>query len=138
MKTRGFTLIELVVVIGALGTIMIAVTAILINSFKAKARVEITSDLEQGGDTLLGAIRSNLFNTSGIGISCVTNGSDPANDLMITNITNGEVTHLVCYEGDKVASESAVNGVFSSYQLPDVRRRREMTVELPKLTFCFI
>lgn len=111
IKKTGFTLIELVVVVGALGIIMITVTAIMINSFKAKNRVESITTLEQSGDILFSSFKNNIFNTSGIGISCVVNGVSSGSTLALTNVNNGEITNLVCYEGDKIASESA-NGNF--------------------------
>ncbi|MFZ2153131.1 MAG: prepilin-type N-terminal cleavage/methylation domain-containing protein [Microgenomates group bacterium] len=108
---RGFTLIEMLVVVGVLAIIMITVTSILANSFKAKNRVAVADLVEQNGALVTREIRNNIMMTAGIGVSCVVDGVSAGSTLALTNIDDGQVTNLVCYENSKIASESA-NGNF--------------------------
>jgi prepilin-type N-terminal cleavage/methylation domain-containing protein len=104
-KKTGFTLIEIVVVVGVLGSIIVTVASVLLNSFKAKARIEVTDKIERNGGIVLSELKSGVVNASGVDMLCV------GSTLTYTSSIDGGVTNLVCYEGTKIASESA-NGVF--------------------------
>ena len=102
---RGFTLIEILVVVGIIGAVMIVVTGILVNSFRAKTRVNLADIMEQSGGLVLSELKNNIVTASGMGMTC--SGSS----LVFTSTEDGGVTTLKCYEGTKIASESS-NGNF--------------------------
>lgn len=108
----GFTLIETIIIVGVLGVIMVTVTNVLINSFRAKSRIEVSDMVEENGTTVLRQIRENVILASGVGITCAVNMIDVGSTLSLMNTVDGEVTNLVCYEGSRIASESA-NGSFN-------------------------
>lgn len=109
MNSKGFTLIEMVVVVGILGFILVAVTTILFNSFRSQTRVSLADVVDQSGTLVLGELKNNIVSAVGVGISCATSGV--GNSLALISADDGTVTTLVCYEGVKIASESA-NGNF--------------------------
>ncbi|MBP9817968.1 prepilin-type N-terminal cleavage/methylation domain-containing protein [Candidatus Shapirobacteria bacterium] len=101
---RGFTLIEIIVVVGVIGLIMAAVTSILINTTRAKTRIELTDAVEASGNLVMSQIKNDVFNALGEGMTCPSTGT---NTISFVNVGDGEVTTLSCYEGQKIASESA-------------------------------
>lgn len=105
-KKLGFTLIEIVVVVGVLGSIMVTISTVLINSFKAKARIEVADKVERSGAVVLSELKSGVVNATGDGMVCA------GNTLSYTSVIDGGRTDLICYEGGVVASSSA-NGVFN-------------------------
>jgi|GEM_PF-2385266 len=108
---KGFTLIETLVVIAVLGLLMVAVTNILMNSFRAKARVSIADVVQQDGSVILSELKNSIVTATGVGMSCVTNGIDAGTSMTLVSNQDGGVTTLLCVEGVKIASESA-NGSF--------------------------
>jgi len=107
IKDKGFTLVELIVVVAAMGVIMITVTTITVNSFRARNRVESLTELEQSGDVLINSLKNNVFNSTKVGIDCQLDPLGSGSTLTVTNMNDGEVTNLVCYQNNKIASESA-------------------------------
>ena len=103
----GFTLIETIIIVGVLGVIMVAVTNVMINSFRAKNRVEVADKVEENGATLLRELRDNVITANGVGMTCAVNVGDIGSTLSIVNSIDGQVTNLVCYEGSQIASVSA-------------------------------
>lgn len=101
MKRQGFTLIETVVVVSVLAIIMITITSLLINSFKARNRVDLTDVLEQNGSYVLSQITSNFLNSDGKNTVC--SGSS----LTFVSLQNGASTTILCNEGGNIASNSA-------------------------------
>jgi len=107
----GFTLVETIIIVGVLAVIMITVTNVLINSFRAKSRIEVADMVEENGTMVLREVRDNIILASGVGITCATNINDIGSTLSLLNTNDGIVTNLICYEGSKIASVSA-NGSF--------------------------
>jgi type II secretory pathway pseudopilin PulG len=107
MKSRGFTLVETVVIVGVLGVILIAVTNILLNSFRAKTRVEVADRVEENGESAMREIRENVISAMSVGMTCAVNVSSDGSTISLQSINDGEITNLVCYEGSRIASESA-------------------------------
>ncbi|MFA5895161.1 MAG: hypothetical protein WC851_05295 [Candidatus Shapirobacteria bacterium] len=107
----GFTLVETIIIVGVLAVIMITVTNILINSFRAKSRIEVADMVEENGTMVLRQLRENIILASGVGMTCAINAPDIGSTLAVMNTNDGVVTNLICYEGTKIASVSA-NGSF--------------------------
>lgn len=103
MNKRGFTLIELVIVVGVLGVIMAATSSVLINAFKANSRVKLTDKLSQDGNWALTELRKNIFGAKGTTITCVGSSA-----VSFENAQNGVGTTIFCdAENNKIASQSA-------------------------------
>ncbi|MFA4827102.1 MAG: prepilin-type N-terminal cleavage/methylation domain-containing protein [Candidatus Shapirobacteria bacterium] len=104
MKKAGFTLVEMVVVVGVTGIIMAAITGVLLNSFKAKNRVNVADLVEQNGSMLISELRKNVVN--GVLSTCV-NG----NKVTVSNKADQKDTEIEC-ASSKIASKSAANTVY--------------------------
>lgn len=111
VSNRGFTLIETVVIVGVMGILMVSITNILINSFRAKNRIEVSDKIEVDGSAALRELRENVLAASGVGVSCATDAAEIGSTLALVGLNDGVVTNLICYENSKIASESA-NGTF--------------------------
>lgn len=106
---KGYTLIEMVVVVGILGIIMAVVAGILINSFRAKSRVDLADSAEAVGSRVIDQIKNNMIMAVGQGITCALTGD--GSRITFASSEDGQVTTLACYEGSRIASESA-SGIF--------------------------
>jgi prepilin-type N-terminal cleavage/methylation domain-containing protein len=105
-RQAGFTLIELVVVVGVLGIILVTMSTVLINSTRAKNRTAIIQNLDINGNRILDKIKYNLINADPTTIVCpVGPGSSVA---FIDKMGVGDITTLSCSDVDgKVASASS-------------------------------
>lgn len=99
MKKRGFTLVELIVVVAAIGLIMVAVTGILGGVFKANNRSRWSELVERDGLWLTREIRKNLLRASSTGLTC------DSDSISFVGVNDGQETVIVC-EGNKIASRS--------------------------------
>ncbi len=107
-KTRkaGFTLMEVVVSVGVVMILMGVVTAIMLNSFKAKTKTDLMELVSKNGTRAMVEIRRNIINALEDGIICsVGTGSS----LTVVGF-DGQASWISCNEGSNIASSSA-NGV---------------------------
>jgi len=104
MKYRktGFTLIEIIVVTGAVGLIMVALIGIVLSTFKSQNRTKAKNLVSQSGAWILSELKRDILTSGSWKIRC---GSDNLS-VGFTNIYNGEPTTFVCGSG-KIASNSA-------------------------------
>lgn len=102
---KGFTLIEMVVVVGVVGMLMTAVLLVLSGTFRGKTRVETADRVEQNGTYILAELRKIALGADGFGITCPAGGVGES--VTLTSYRDGGVTTLTCLEGDQIASESA-------------------------------
>ena len=107
---KGFTLIEILVVVAVLGIIMTTVVTILLNSFKAKNRTDITNRLEAGGSYLMMDLRRNILNSIGSEIVCPVGGV--GDSMVVVNRFDGQPTNLVCLETEARVSSISASGSF--------------------------
>lgn len=105
MKKNGFTLIESMVVITVTGILLTAVVAIMVNSFSAKNRTDVTNILEENGSGIIREVRKNLLNADAVNFTCPDSGV--GNEVTITNRLDGDLTTIRCIEGASIASMSA-------------------------------
>lgn len=99
MKKAGFTLVEMVVVVGVTGIIMAAITGVLLNSFKTKNRVNVADLVEQNGSMLISELRKNVVN--GTVLDCLGGSS-----VKVLNKSDQGITTISC-ASNKIASSSA-------------------------------
>jgi len=108
MRRNGFTMIELVVMVAVLAMILVTVTAVMLNSMKARSRVETGDRLEQNGNLVLSALRDNFLTSNGQGVSCLLTGqSGIGSSVSFINRNDGVQITLNC-AGGRIASNSAV------------------------------
>lgn len=103
---QGFTLIEMVVVVSVLMVLMVTITTVLVNSFKARNRVDVSDRLEQNGNGALMEIKNNFYKASGADIVCPVSGGI-GSSITFKNINDGKLITLTCFEGAQIASGSA-------------------------------
>ena len=112
MRSKSaFTLIETVIVVAVIGMVMSAVTGILINSFRAKNKIETSDKTEQIGGQLLNELKGNILSAIGTGMTCTSDVYASAESLSYVSANDGGVTTLTCVEGAGIASASA-SGTF--------------------------
>jgi prepilin-type N-terminal cleavage/methylation domain-containing protein len=106
--SKGFSLIELVVVISVLAVMMVTVTSVMVNAFRARSRVDIADKLEQNGNLALNEIKNDILRSNGSNVSCAMQGSgDVGTSISYINREDGQQTTINCLEGIKIASSSA-------------------------------
>ena len=111
MKKKGFTLIEILVVVTVIGIVMTAITVIFINSFRAKSRITVADILEQSGSQVLAELKDKIIAAPADGIPVCGGSGFPSSTITLTSGEDGGETILTCVEGSKIASSSA-NGAF--------------------------
>lgn len=108
VKKHGFSLIELVVVIGLLSLLMLAISSTMLMSMISSNRIRTTTKVKQAGNYALGQIQGIVRNAKSI-TSCIP-------DLPDTSITlinqDGGTTQILTEEG-RIASNSG------TYLTPD-------------------
>ncbi len=102
---RGFTLIEVVVVVGVIGVLMTATVYVLSGTFQGKTRVEMADNVERNGSLILDELRRLGVGALGSGITCPAGGVGSSATLV--SASDGGVTIISCVDGDKIASASA-------------------------------
>jgi prepilin-type N-terminal cleavage/methylation domain-containing protein len=109
---NGFTLIEILVVFGLLSVILATVADILINTFKANSRVQLTTRLVQEGNFVMGEIRKNVLTTDSMNISCPVGVGD---SFYFVSKNDSQKTTIICsqiVDNSKIASVSASGDSF--------------------------
>lgn len=110
---RGFTLIEILLVVSAMAMLMASLSGILFGIFGSKSKNEAIDRIEQSGSFVLSEIKKNVINTNGDG----ENGVDfvcpmdvGGTSITFESIKDGEKTTIMCFEdpvdGYKIASIS--------------------------------
>jgi len=101
-KRRGFTLVEIVIVVMAIGLIMVSIIGVTLKVFRSHNMAESTNKVVQNGSFILNELRRNVLNSSQTEISCPTG---VGSSIAMINLYDGEKTTIVC--GQKIASISA-------------------------------
>ena len=105
----GFTLIEMVVVLGISVILMTAVGGVMTSSFRAKNSTMVRETVQNEAQLVMDQLKKNIFDAK-------TNIDDffcpiGVGTSISFNTKNDGLTKLACYEGIKIASSSA-NGNF--------------------------
>lgn len=116
---KAFSLVELLVVIGIMAVVLLSTSGILINSFRARTKVESGDLLEQNGSLVLATIRDGFLKSSGVGVSCGSSIGVGSSSIIFVNKQDGEVTAFDCNEGGKIASQSANSSIL--FREPSVK-----------------
>lgn len=103
MSTKGFSLIELLVVIVLIGTIGIIVSQVFVITIRSQAKSEIIKEMKQSGDHAMAVMESMVRNAVDIPqTSCNTN----TQAFSIIN-PDGYTTTFDCSSGTNIASIGA-------------------------------
>ena len=103
-KNNGFTFIEMLIVVGVMGVIMASILGVMTGAFRSQSRVKLTDKMNQTGVFVLAEIRKGIVNGISIGCPVLDTGTS---SFGFVDRSNGEITNVVCYEGLRIASESA-------------------------------
>lgn len=101
-QTSGFSLIEMVVVIGSFAVLIIGIISTVLLTFRSQNKVSSNNKLEENGIRILAELRRNIFNGEAMSIVCGAGGSS----VSVMNRSDKLQTNLVC-RGGKIASISA-------------------------------
>lgn len=108
---QGFTLIETLVVVSVLGIIMTTVISIMLNSFKAKGRTDITNRLEQSASYLTMELRRKVLNAEKKSIVCP--GSGVGSSMAVINKFDGQPTVIECDQANSRVASVSASGTFN-------------------------
>ena len=104
---KGFSLIEMMVVLGVSSLLVITVGSVMASMFKAKNQSDSATMVDQSGSYLLNEIRKNVMSAIGTGMDCPVPIGTGGSGLSFANIRDKNVITINCLEGDRVASASA-------------------------------
>ncbi len=103
---KGFTLIELVVSTGVAALVILAISSILMDSFKARLRVQMGDRVQTNGNWAISELRRNVINARQVNCE--------ATDPRVVTVTDefGVGSSLFCdIDAKKIASISAVRTI---------------------------
>jgi len=105
---QGFTLIEVLVILGISAMLLVSVGGVMTSSFKAKNSSEISEDIQNQAQEIMTLLKKNVLDADVDGFTCpATAGSS----ISFKTKSGGQTT-LQCDEGlGKIASVSAVSGI---------------------------
>lgn len=106
VKHQGFSLIELIVVIGLLSLLTLAISSIMLTSILSSNRVRLTTKIKQSGNYALGQIQNMIRNAKSLE-TC--NSVD--SELILTNQDGGSTAVVMEIDAggiNRVASNSGI------------------------------
>jgi hypothetical protein len=107
MKKNAFTLIEILVVVGAIVLIIGSVTGVMFGIFSAISKNEAIGNINNSGNWIVEEIKKNTMNAKSDDFTC---SLGVGSSIEILNVKDGEKSIIACIgpEGDyKIASLSA-------------------------------
>lgn len=112
-KKFGFTLIEILVVVGVIMVIMLSISGVMSGVFTSQNKGKSMDKISQNGDWLTNELKKNVLNANsdsenGEKFTCPMNGS--SNSIDLTSVKDGQKTTISCLgdaiDGYKIASIS--------------------------------
>lgn len=105
MDTKsGFTLIEIVVVVGSLGIIITAIVGVVLGTFRAQNRIKSTNKVMENGVWVTDQLRKIVFNSQRDKVICSPDGLSVE---LKDNIDDSPTTISCDKTANKIASASA-------------------------------
>lgn len=101
-KNKGFTLVEIMVVVTVLALIMVSIIGVVISIFKVQNQTKSSSKVVSGGNMILSELKKNILNSNRLSIIC----SEDKKSVTFANNFDGKITTISC-SGGKIASISA-------------------------------
>ena len=101
-QSFGFSLIEMVVVVGSVGIIIVAVISTIILTFRSQNMVKSKNKINENARNIIYELRRLVFSGGSQQIVCGTGNSS----VLVTNVFDKQETILSCVGGN-IASSSA-------------------------------
>jgi type II secretory pathway pseudopilin PulG len=101
---KGFTLIEIIVVVTMLIVIIAGVIGAMTSVFRAQTAANLSNKVMKNGNLAMNEIKKDIINASSTGMSCPEGIG--TSSVTFNNIIDGDVTTLICTD-NKIASQSA-------------------------------
>jgi prepilin-type N-terminal cleavage/methylation domain-containing protein len=99
-ENKGYSLMEMIVVISMLGLVGVIVSGFLLSTMKANSKAEITKEVRQNGDYALSVMQGMILNS--LSVSCPNSTTIRVTDL------NNQLIDFVCNTAEgKISSNSA-------------------------------
>lgn len=109
VMSKGFTLIEIVVVLGITISLFVIVTGVITSSFRLKAGSEVTEIVQDESQIIMDELKKNIFDANTSLISC----SNQVGSSISFDTKSGGRTTLICdMTLAKIASVSVQSGTF--------------------------
>lgn len=105
VKRSGFSLIELIVVIGLLSLLMLAISSTMLMSIVSSNRIRTTTKVKQAGNYALGQIQAMIRSAKAV-TNCVSGLTDPS--LTLINQDGGDTEFYLDTITGQIASNSGV------------------------------
>lgn len=96
---RGFTLIEMIIVMGLLGLISVVASGFLLVSMMASSKAQVTKEARQSGAYALSVMEGMILNSASVGCT-------PAENVINIKDFGGNLTTFQCLSG-QIASNGA-------------------------------
>lgn len=106
VKKTGFTLIEMLIVVGVLGIIAIIGTGTFFTLLKSSAKTKVLAEVKQNGSYALGVMERMIRNARSIVINSDTQICETGMLKIKIENPDGAETEFAC-EADKISSNSA-------------------------------
>ncbi len=115
---RGFSLIELTVVVGLLGVLTLAISTILLTSIVTSNRIRTTTKVKQAGNYALGQIQSLLRNAKSVTLcdsanSAITIVGQDGGVTLLTSESDGQNERIASGSGYYLTPENITAPTFS-------------------------
>jgi len=107
MADRGFSLIEMVVVVGSLGVIIVAIISTILLTFRTQNMTKSNNKVSENGRNVLAELRRNIFNSDSNFVVC----DIAKTSVSIVNRNDLGETTLICL-GNYIASMSAGTTIY--------------------------
>lgn len=98
----GFSLIEMVVMVGSVGMIIVAVISTIVLTFRSQNMVKTKNKINENARSIIYELRRSIFNSESQLVICGVGNSS----VSVTNFLDNKETILSC-AGSKIASTSA-------------------------------
>ena len=117
---KGFTLIEILVVVSVIVVIMASIAGIMSGVFKSQNKNKATDKINQSGNWILNELKKSTLNANSNDINGGSYFSCPMNNvgtsMMVTNVKDKKKTTIACLnsgvDGYKIASISGEKTVY--------------------------
>ncbi|MCY6484586.1 prepilin-type N-terminal cleavage/methylation domain-containing protein [Clostridium aestuarii] len=117
MKNKGYTLLELLIVLGIMGMVMIPVSSFFFSNYRTLNEISGELDLQREGEKAINSIVNEAVSSKGIKqINVYTSDGDEfINDITFTALNNSEIkfsvesNQLYCKKGSSTKQAKAKN-----------------------------
>jgi len=109
-RKSGFTLIEIMVVVGILISVMVAVGGILTSSFKAKNDSQTQDLILEQSQKIMSELKKNVFDAN---VNTFVCPSEIGSSIFFKTINDGKTTLLCDVTTNKIASKSGDVDIFN-------------------------